>query len=138
MQKVKLTFIGDVKVSPKSGKNLREIGAEEFNGEKKAAFDRTCDAFAPFKVGDEVEVEVSENGKYINKVSKVGAVGNPTAGYGGKGFVKGSYSKAPDPEKDIAIYTRYCLDTVLQGYTKDPKVALDLVFSIKEQVKGRL
>jgi len=141
VQKIKLTFMGEVKTSPKSGKNFREIGADEFNGERKAAFDKTCAAFTPFKVGDEVEVELSENGKYINSVQKVGGgPGTPTAGFGGKGFSKGGYSKADDPEKNISVYTSYVLNHMIdfKAMKLTPEQAVDQVMKVRDLVKGRL
>lgn len=141
LQKIKITFLGEVKTSPKSGKPFREVGADEFNGERKAAFDRTCEAFAPFKVGDEVEVELSANGKYINTVQKVGGSGVPTQGSGGKGFSKGGFSRGggfqPDPEKNAAVYTKYALD-FMAANKSSVKEAVDTVFAIREAVKGRL
>jgi hypothetical protein len=139
VQKIKLTMVGEVKVSSKSGKNFREIGAEEFNGEKRAAFDRVANDFAQFKAGDEVEVELSENGKYINKVQKVGGGGVPTPGFGGKGFSKVGFSK-DDPEKNISVYTSYVLNHMIdfKAMKLTPEQAVDQIFKVRELVKGRL
>jgi hypothetical protein len=128
--KAKLNFIGPIQQKP-DGKQFREVGAEEFAGERKSAW-KCAPEFDKYRVGDTVDVLLSDNGKYINAV-RPGESANPTPGTGGTGYAKKTYSGAgksayqPDPEKNTSVYTSYVLEHVLdkpKGLTPEQAVAL--------------
>jgi hypothetical protein len=127
---VKLTYIGGMQ--ERNGKSFREIGAEGWT-ENKSAW-KTAPDFDKYKVGDSVDVLVSENGKYINAVSAPG--GRPT---GGKAWSK-SGSPAADPEKNVSVYTSYVLEYLIAPHQKTQLSipdAVKLVFDIRDAVKAK-
>lgn len=129
----KITAIGAKTWSDKASKTYRSISID---GKEMSAWDRTADAVDRFKVGDDVEIQVAEkNGRlYLNKITSAGA-GN--ARPGGNSQQSGTSGWKPDPEKDLGVYTRYCLDAVLTG-KYDEKSAVELVFGLRKVVKARL
>lgn len=140
MPVVKLTYIGTMQTRP-DGKVYREVGAEQWNGEKKSAW-KTAPMFNDLKVGDEVDILLDEkSGKYINKVTKAG---NPTPGFGGTGSSKGTFSGAgkpawqPDPEKNTAVYTKYALDAMEAKLATKPEEAVALVMGLRKLVNAAL
>lgn len=134
---MKLTKLGEAKFNQKVQKNFREVQVEGW-AEPKTAWDKTCAAFDAFRVGDDVDIDLSENGKYINGVRKAGAP-VPTAA-GGKGWSKGGFGGAPDPERNISVYTSYVIDHMIDFKSKGltPEQAVDQLFKVRELVKGKL
>lgn len=132
--KVKWTKVGDKVDGPKP---YREMQAEGWDAPKRA-YGFSCDNAAKCVVGGENEVELSENGKYINKIIIGGSA--PT---GGSGYSKGGYGKkseAPDPNKELGIYTSYVLEHMIdfKAMKLTPEQAVEQVFKIREMVKGKL
>jgi hypothetical protein len=131
----KLTFIGPMQT--RNGKQFREIGGEGWT-ENKSAW-KIAPQFDSYKVGDTVDLLVSDDGRYINAVKPVGSGGATRPFTGGKGWSKGG-SGAPDPEKNVSVYTSYVLEYLIAPHQKDKlsvAEAVKLLFEIREAVAKR-
>lgn len=135
----KITFIGEKKWSDTRQKNYRKVSID---GKDVSAWDRIASALDDLKVGDEVEATLSPDGKYLNKISKVGTPNTTasTAPAGNNNWKSGNKGEwKPDPEKDASVYTSYVLEYLLPAQDiKTPKEAVDLLFDIRKLVKAKL
>lgn len=128
-----ISYIGEEKVN-RNGKKYRSV---KVTGDETwyAAYAKALSALANFKVGDEVDFDISDKGPFINNIQLTQS---------GSGSVRavqpapsgGHPATNPNSEKDMAVYTRYALDAVLGG--KSEEEALRLVFSLRERVRAIL
>lgn len=107
------------------------------DGKEYSAWEKVADAMDLFKVGEEVEVKLSDNGKYINAINRPGQA--PIGGFAGKGggFQKREWKE--DPEKNVSVYTSYVLEHMLtfkDGLT--PEEAVKQLFHVRSLVKKAL
>lgn len=126
-----ISFIGEPQLS-KTGKEKRDV---KFTGDDNVygAYGYSFQNIARFKVGDEVDIETSPDGKFINKVSRPqGGAKQATA----TGAQQVAPSSPPprfkeDKEKDIAVYTRYAVDFMIAKANCTPQVAVDTIMAVR-------
>ena len=129
---MRLEQIGEKKQSS-SGKDYREIVVD---GKRAKAFGYSLTNVERLSEGDDVEIELSEDGKFVNKIRR--GSGAPAD----KGHMKAATHAAPaapvENEKDAAVYSRYIVDTYISGKVPTVEAAAELVFTARRLAKEHL
>lgn len=130
----KIEALGQKEVN-NNGKEFRRV---TIDGREFRAYGFSCKNLEKFRVGDEIVIELSEDGKFLNKISKVG---NGSASGPSSSNVPGVPSSQQrsqfDTDKEVGVLTRYALDAYLSGKFGE-KDSVDFVIRLRDAVKERL